>query len=539
MYDCVQSEPSQPADDHLTDESVPWSCVQDEIEVPASRRLTPGSDKAYDLIAKWYTTCRQKHDDCNIRKRTEGPARLLYLGPQVQNYPDIIRLVDFVDTESPEYIALSHCWGSGAEQPIKTIMENIELRKTGIETASLSRTFRDAIAVSRRLGVQYLWIDALCIIQDDTKDKANEIPRMHNIYEGAALTISAMSARDGRGGCWIPRRRVFNVPSEDGRSIRLAFHRSIELAGQHASFLSSQADTDLETQYPLATRKWTLQERLLSRRVLHFTAQDFVWECRHTAHYACSTVDMLPPDHTHQNIFKVLNDQAADKIRLIFDWMELVVQFSFANLSDETDVFPALAGLASAFSEKPLGAYCAGLWESSLPVALCWYTDQAWYTEATTARPSKYVAPTWSWGSVQGTLCFDALYEIDNDLGRFRRVSKLVSVACKPSSPDGFGHVQPGSRLTIFSPTFKCPPGSVAATTISGFEGAEFRVDTLDDIPWQRECFLALIFTKRPDESQALVLVANDDGTHRRCGLVCLPDQTLHLFSEFMELEIV
>ena len=76
------------------------------------------------------------------------------------------------------------------------------------------------------------------------------------------------------------------------------------------------------------------------------------------------------------------------------------------------------------------------------------------------------------------------------------------------------------------------------ATTILGFEGAEFRVDTLDNIPWQQECFVALIFTKTPDESQALVLVAKDDETYRRCGLVCLPDQTLHRFTEFMELEI-
>jgi hypothetical protein len=60
----------------------------------------------------------------------------------------------------------------------------------------------------------------------------------------------------------------------------------------------------------------------------------------------------------------------------------------------------------------------------------------------------------------------------------------------------------------------------------------------LDDIPWDHECIIALIFTKPPDESQALVLVANGDGTYRRCGLVCLPDQTLHRFTKFMELEI-
>jgi hypothetical protein len=512
--------------------------VQDEIEVPTYHSLEPGIDKAYDLIAKWYTTCRKEHYVCNVRKHLEGPTRLLDIGRQSQDIPDVIRLVEFVDTASPEYIALSHCWGSGVDQPIKTVKDNIESRKAGIETTSLSRTFRDAVAVSRRLGCQYLWIDALCIIQDDQRDKANEIPRMHVIYEGAALTISAMSARDGRGGCWIPRRRMFDLPLENGRSMKLAFHRSLELAGQHASFLSSQADTDLDTQHPLATRKWTLQERLLSRRILHFTAQDLVWECRHTAHCDCGTVDILYPNHTHRNIFKVLTDQDAGEFYIVFKWMELVVQFSFADLSDETDVFPALAGLASEFSDKGLGRYCAGLWELSLPVTLCWYSSQAWSEEVTNARPSTYVAPTWSWGSVQGTLYFDALWNIDCDSDIFTRVSELVSIDCKPSSPDGFGHVQPGFHLKIYSPICRCLPGAVGAKTISGFEGAEFRVDTLDDIPWDHECIIALIFTKPPDESQALVLVANGDGTYRRCGLVCLPDQTLHRFTKFMELEI-
>ena len=537
MYDYVIR--SQPADCNSLDEPAPWSCVQDEIEVPPHRNLEPGSDRAYNLIASWYATCRQEHGDCNVRKHSGGPTRLLYLGLQSQDVPDTVRLVESVDTSSPEYIALSHCWGIGVEQPIKTVKNNIELRKTGIETASLSRTFRDAIAVSRRLGVQYLWIDALCIVQDDKQDMANEFPRMHIIYEGAALTISAMSARDGRRGCWIPRRRVFDVPLENGRSIRLAFHRSLELAGQHASFLSSQSDIDLDTQYPLATRKWTLQERLLSRRVLHFTAQDLVWECRHTARCDCGTVDILYPDHTHRNTFEVLTDGDTDKFYIIFTWMELVLQFSFADLSKETDVFPALAGLASEFSDKSLGTYCAGLWEHSLPVALCWHTGQAWSEETTNVRPSEYVAPTWSWGSVQGTLYFDALYNIDCDWDRFTVVSELVSVACNPSSGVELGHVQPGSHLRICAPFCRCPPGSVAATTILGFKGAEFRVDTLDNIPWQQECFVALIFTKTPDESQALVLVAKDDETYRRCGLVCLPDQTLHRFTEFMEFTII
>jgi len=172
-------------------------------------------------------------------------------------------------------------------------------------------------------------------------------------------------------------------------------------------------------------------------------------------------------------------------------------------------------------------------------VALCWYTSQVESEEETHFRPSKFVAPTWSWGSVRGVLRFDALHDVDSDWDSFEIVSELLSVACETTSQGEFGHSQAGSRLKIGTPVCVLPSGSVQATAISGLEGAELRVDTLEDIPWGQECFVALIFTKRPDESQALVLVANDDGTYRRCGLVCLPDQTLNGFTERMEFDIV
>jgi hypothetical protein len=163
--------------------------------------------------------------------------------------------------------------------------------------------------------------------------------------------------------------------------------------------------------------------------------------------------------------------------------MELVMSYSYADLSDETDLFLALAGLASAFSKKGLGTYCAGLWENSLPEALCWYTRQVESEEATHSRPSRYVAPTWSWGSVQGALCFDALDNVDSDPESFRVVSELISVVCDTANQGEFGHIQSQSRLKIRTLVCILPPGSVTATTISGLERAEFRVDTLRDIP--------------------------------------------------------
>jgi hypothetical protein len=121
----------------------------------------------------------------------------------------------------------------------------------------------------------------------------------------------------------------------------------------------------------LATRKRALRERVLSWRKLYFTAQGLIWECRHVVRCASGAVDILYTDYIQRNIFTVLSDEDADELYVIFAWMELVIAFSHADLNDETDVFPALAGIDFAFSKKGLGTYCARLWKAKRLEALC------------------------------------------------------------------------------------------------------------------------------------------------------------------------
>jgi hypothetical protein len=102
------SKHRQSSNGHMLDESVPWSFIQDKIEIPPHQSLEPGSEKAYDLIASWYATCRLEHDVCNARKHTEGPKRLLYIGQESMGSSDTIRLVECDVTALPGYIALSH-----------------------------------------------------------------------------------------------------------------------------------------------------------------------------------------------------------------------------------------------------------------------------------------------------------------------------------------------------------------------------------------------------------------------------------------------
>jgi hypothetical protein len=364
---------------------------------------------------------------------------------------------------------------------------------------------------------------------------------MQSIYEGASLTISAMSAKDGRGGCWIPRERVFEIPVDDVRSAELVFRRVHETPSEHASFLTEFPDGVLDSEYPLATRKWALQERLLSQRIIHLTACELVWECQMDTSCECRILDYVNPGYsTYQKVREALGRSSEDRHELIYEWMKLLESYSRGELTQETDAFPAIAGLASKFQDKGLGEYSAGLWVEEVPMTLCWFSRPPTEGVTDNERTSTYVAPTWSWASVQGPLCFDAwddfgtdsiarakkkesdcggrgmtrwrdesafqfplsrcadnygLYSSDGDGLEIVATLSSIDLRRDPFDSTEFGRVEHG---VLSMSTFTCvvAPHSVSENSILGFEGGEFMPDTLDDIPSTKECVVALIFVR-------------------------------------------
>jgi hypothetical protein len=99
------------------------------------------------------------------------------------------------------YIALSHCWGQTAI--VRTTKATFARRKQGIDISLLPPAFRDAIDIACRLDVRYLWIDSLCIIQDDQLDWQTKSARMSTIYQQTLLTISA--GLSGHGGGYLSK----------------------------------------------------------------------------------------------------------------------------------------------------------------------------------------------------------------------------------------------------------------------------------------------------------------------------------------------
>lgn len=231
----------------------------------------------------WITDCIQRHPHCaSNASKVFVPTRLLDV--QAFNVSKDIKLVTLNGHDAAvNYVALSHCWGPSSKLPMTTRTNNLTQRSQRIAFFDLSLTFKDAVKLTRDLGQRYLWIDSLCIVQDDPEDWLREASKMGRVNGNALFTLSALSSVDSTRGCRVanPRatthdHRFFDFDSDPYR-IRL-FERSI-----HKWYEEYGDNTYQHGNYgrnPLRRRAWTLQERELSTRSIHFSQNLVLWECK-------------------------------------------------------------------------------------------------------------------------------------------------------------------------------------------------------------------------------------------------------------------
>ena len=231
------------------------------------------SDANIRLIHGWLDNCVAEHGSCRNKKLPRLPTRVIDVGSSVGGSPRLLE----TNGRPAHYLALSHCWGTRAapEKSLRLLQSNLQDLLTEIPIESVPKTFQDAIEVARKLKFRYLWIDALCIIQDSKSDWEDESAKMNDVYECSHLTIVATSAKSSNDGFLErPRIPVVTVPYRDDNdpTIRGRFYITRSVSGR--------APWHLVDETAWNTRGWTYQERLLSRRMLHFTPSILFWECR-------------------------------------------------------------------------------------------------------------------------------------------------------------------------------------------------------------------------------------------------------------------
>ncbi|GKT68609.1 heterokaryon incompatibility protein [Colletotrichum tofieldiae] len=379
------------------------------------------SDESWSKATTWIQNCTSDHLACNVETNAGPwhPTRLLDLDVPNSN-PDMFRVV--VTSEQrigpgEPYTTLSHCWGSAQFLQLKK--STYDEFKKGVKLDRLPKTFREAIQVTRRLGIRFLWIDSLCILQDrdDLVDWLVEAGQMHKVYSHSYCNISAAGAQDSSKGLYF------------GRDPRLSHTGNVSICVEGLALSTGNdymdcniADLDFWGnnigQCPLNTRGWVLQERLLAPRVLHFAKDQLFWECREHVAAECYP-DSLPRSlrngipanfkrldpSTRSTVLSRQEGNFDDPMFYYRAWNSVIMAYSDTRLTKSSDKLIALSGVAKRFATQIDDMYIVGMWRKYLASSLLWKVDhQIQIDGSPSTRPATYRAPSFSWASVDGKI---------------------------------------------------------------------------------------------------------------------------------------
>lgn len=382
--------------------------------------------KIASLASEWLQNCRQTHHNCclyHIKGESKVlPTRLVDVGTDIPGQPPRL-FIPLRHLRSLEYIALSYAWGSIGNF-VKTTSSNLEAMTRCLPWPQLPKTIRDAIIVTRGLGIRYLWVDALCILQsegpDDAKHKedwSNEAVRFGQYYENALLTIAATGASSSNDGL------LFKSPISKFGPISFTFRPK----GAMAYTIRSRVPSWLsETQYaPLSDRGWAVQERLLSRRVLHFAENLILWECHDVR---ATELDQQGRDPAGPDDFRWGPDECMTECRDLYakglksedfmdEWYSFLRQYSNKSFTFVSDRLPALSGVGAIVQQQTRQKYIAGLWESDIPRGLLWMNRFPFRSDTTDLANiqtsddpkkahSQPTIPSWCWAASRGYVEF-------------------------------------------------------------------------------------------------------------------------------------
>lgn len=396
--------------------------------------------------------CSEQHDECRVGSDWL-PTRLLDLDPG-WNGADIC-LIESAKLRGPQsahrYAALSYCWGDAKlYPPLRTTTATLQKRFEGIGVDEMPATIWDAVQVTRRLGMRYLWIDALCIIQEDSADWEKESATMAQVYGRAYITIAAVRAPHSHAGFLDSppgSRGVDVIPLIEGRpATELAI-----IVVPIGDFDWGQEDISNSV---WNSRAWTFQEHRISRRVLYF-GQFLYFECNR--HHINEVARVCHSGMSFKRTFPNRQRRATAKLSVngtFFDWRQAIAEYSGRQLTNVQDRLPALSALAHHLTmTTPLTdvTYLAGLWKEDLYNELLWHVNRnnlesevaalapghEVVNSSSTDTVSPYIAPSWSWAAilrpVQTARIFDSV-----------QVVQILDVKTESTGIDKMGQVEAG-----------------------------------------------------------------------------------------------
>ena len=395
------------------------------------------SASCVSLARQWIDECTRAHGDHTSCVEPEVPILPTRVVDVEVNGTDCCRLHVTTPGERSHYFALSHCWGGSI--PYKTTTGNFSSRLQSLPTP-LPQTFADAVAVTRALGFRYLWIDALCILQDSTEDWRAEAGKMAEVYSNAYLTISADAAKDSYQGFLRPPSRsvptyktwTYDFPILDGKIRPLSrvsrrVHIRTRGDGTAYPYLPFHYWEPWGLDYisrpepsKLATRGWVLQERLLAPRSLHFGGSEMAYACRSLCICECSAKahswrrqDRKDKVALYPELTETWSSDSEQEFdgrtpRIVTNWrVDVVQRVARLDFTVPSDRLPAVAGLAKSFEKLREGdQYMHGLWRETLAGDLLWGVFRSKSHSSERLMSKEWPVPSWSWASVTGGISY-------------------------------------------------------------------------------------------------------------------------------------
>ena len=354
----------------------------------------PMADSCINLMKSWVQNCLA-HSSCRKRADVPLPPVIIDVPGDSGVDPELIN----TNGQMGQYAVLSYC---DADRKSSTSTITLEIRSNPLNKNDLPRAFRDAIEITRLLGLRYLWIDAFCSKNANPAGVGQDFRKSNDIYTQCAVLLSADRGGDCNTGMLGDRKVAYSplLGKKKNRHLR-------------QTLLRWKWDIDYS---PLHHQAWAAEARYLSPRILHFTQRQLIWECAGGHFWEASGIgdDEFGSGQRRMQFRKESAQPVVERLlrkeiggdestsrnvtrEILEAWYQGVDDFSSLQLADPVDKLPAIAGMAAVFDNANLGTYLAGIWAKHLTFGLSWSRSYSLLK-----KPAQYRAPSWSWASIDG-----------------------------------------------------------------------------------------------------------------------------------------